>query len=370
MDKKMDKVKSLKIFDQVVQPGEHAVVYLPVPKLYNFTPVHLPVHVIHGVEPGPVLCITAAIHGDEVNGVEIIHRLMKASQHNAVALAGTIIAVPVVNIYGFLFQDRYLPDRRDLNRSFPGSEKGSLASRFAYMLTQSIFSKVTHIIDLHTGSLQRSNYPQIRVDMNDTESMELAQAFGAPVIIPTPLRSGSLREYAKHHKIPCILYEAGEASRFEENCIHKGVAGVIGVMQHLKMLPHMSMMQHLKTLPSILAAFVERSPSKIAKSSYWVRSQYGGVFLAKKTLGDYVKKGDILATLIHPMDAHDYEVISPIAGMIIGLSDSPLIHEGAAVFHIACFGEDSTEVHKTEWLQELSDNAKEEDAARETPIDG
>lgn len=360
----------MRIHDQEVRPGEHVVVHLPVPKLYNFTPVTLPVHVVRGTEPGPTLCITAAIHGDEVNGVEIIHRLLKASGPGINALAGTVIAVPVVNIYGFLFQDRYLPDRRDLNRSFPGSEKGSLASRFARVLTQTIFSKATHFIDLHTGSLKRTNYPQIRIDVDDPALLTLAEAFGAPVIVPAPQRAGSFREYAKQHKIPYLLYEAGEASRFDEDCIHRGVAGIIGVMQHLNMLPHISMMQHLKKLPAILTAFMDRRASMVANSSYWVRSQYGGVFIAKKFLGDHVVKGDILAIIINPAGAEDYQIISPITGMIIGRSDSPLIHEGAAIFHIACFDKNHIAPAKTEWLQELKDSDKEEDKSIETQLDG
>ncbi len=360
----------MKIFDQEIQPGEHVVINLPVPKLYNFTPVYLPVHVICGKEPGPTLCITAAIHGDEVNGVEIIHRLLKASDPGVNALAGTVIAVPVVNIYGFLFQDRYLPDRRDLNRSFPGSEKGSLASRFARVLTQTIFSKATHFIDLHTGSFKRTNYPQIRIDVDDPELLHLAEAFGASVIVPAPQRPGSFREYAKHHKIPYLLYEAGEASRFDEDCIHKGVAGIIGVMQYLNMLPHINLMQNLKNLPVILTAFMERKTSLVANSSYWVRSQYGGIFLAKKSLGDHVEKGDVLAIITHPADAEDYKIISPIAGMIIGRSDSPLIHEGAGIFHIACFDKNHAASAKTVWQQELKDTDKEEDKSFETQLDG
>lgn len=360
----------MKIFDQEIMPGEYKIIQLPVPKLYTFTPVFLPVHVICGTEPGPTLCITAAIHGDEVNGVEIIHRLLKASGSGTVALSGTVIAIPVVNIYGFLFQDRYLPDRRDLNRSFPGSEKGSLASRFARVLINTIFSKATHFIDLHTGSFKRTNYPQVRVDVDNAELLKLAQAFGAPVIVPAPQRSGSFREYAKQHNTPYLLYEAGEASRFDEECIHKGVAGIIGVMEHLKMLPSISIMQHVKMLPATITAFMERKPSKIANSSYWVRSQYGGIFLAKKSLGDLVEKGDLLATIIHPADAEDYNIISPIAGMIIGRSDSPLIHEGAGIFHIACFDKNQLMSQKTEWLQELKDTDKEEDKTLETQLDG
>ena len=344
----------MKIFDQEIQPGEHVVVRLPAPKLYNLTPVFIPVHVIRGKEPGPTLCVTAALHGDEVNGIEIIRRLLKKSFLHS--LAGTLIAVPAVNIYGLLFQDRYLPDRRDLNRSFPGSEKGSLASRFAYLLAHSVFSKATHCIDLHTGSLKRTNFPQIRVDLDSPEVAALAKAFNAPVILSAPLRPGSFREYAKQRSVPYLLYEAGEASRFDEHCIRTGVAGIHGVMQHLKMLH-----------PSAHATHTPQSI--VARTSYWVRSPYGGIFIAKKPLGSHVEKGDVLGIIVHPTESEEHEIISPIVGVIIGRSDAPLIHEGAGLFHIACVEKAEIQSYRAEWLQELNDTDKEEDGSLDTQFD-
>lgn len=344
----------MRIHDTDIPAGEHVVVRLPAPKLYNLTPVYLPVHVIRGKQPGPTLCVTAALHGDEVNGIEIIRRLLKKPLLHS--LAGTLIAVPAANIYGLLFQDRYLPDRRDLNRSFPGSEKGSLASRFAYLLSHSIFSKATHCIDLHTGSLQRTNYPQIRIDLDSPDVTELAHAFNAPVILSAPLRPGSFREYAKQRSVPYLLYEAGEASRFDEHCIRMGVAGIMGVMRHLKMLPHST-------------HSASQSRSIVARTSYWVRSPYGGIFIAKKTLGSHVEKGDVLGIVVHPTEAREHEIISPIVGVIIGRSDAPLIHEGAGSFHIACLEKADVKAYKAEWLQELNDTDKEEDSSFDTQFD-
>lgn len=345
----------MKIFDKEIQPGENVVVRVPAPKLYNFTPVFLPVQVIRGKKPGPTLCLTAAVHGDEVNGVEIIRRLLKKSFVKN--LAGTIIAVPIVNIYGFLFQDRYLPDRRDLNRSFPGSEKGSLASRFARLLAQTVFSHATHCVDLHTGSLKRTNLPQIRVDLEVPETKALAQAFGAPVILSAPHRAGSFREHARLNNIPYLLYEAGEACRFDETCIRTGVDGILGVMRHLEMLPPVAPKKNKKS-------------SMIARSSYWVRSPFGGMFISVKELGSQVEKGDVLGLVVHPTDVEEHKIVSPIAGIVIGRSDSPLIHEGAGVFHIACLEKVDTTADKTQWLQELNDTDKEEDGAFETRLDG
>lgn len=346
----------MKIYDTEIQPGEHTIVRIPAPKLYNWTPMFLPVHVIRGKKPGPTLCVTAALHGDEVNGVEIIRRLLKKKTLNS--LAGTLIAIPVVNIYGFIFQDRYLPDRRDLNRSFPGSEKGSLASRFARLLIQTIFCHVTHCVDIHTGSAQRSNLPQIRVNLESPGVLELAKAFAAPVILSAPHREGSLREYARLHHIPCILYEAGEALRFDETSIRVGVNGILNVMQHLTMLP------------TSKAVNKEIKPV-IARSSYWVRSPYGGIFVDAKPLGADIKKGDVLGVIVHPNESIENEIISPIAGKIIGRSDSPLIHEGAGLFHIACAEKPHNVAEKNaQWLQPLRDSDQEEDKALETRLDG
>lgn len=345
----------MRIHHTEIKPGEHVVVRLPAPKLYNLTQFSLPVHVIRGKEPGPTLCVTAALHGDEVNGIEIIRRLLKKSFLHS--LAGTLIAVPAVNIYGLLFEDRYLPDRRDLNRSFPGSERGSLASRFAHLLSHAIFSKATHFIDLHTGSLKRTNFPQIRIDLSSPHVAELAHAFNAPVILSAPLRPGSFREYAKQRSIPYLLYEAGEAARFDEHCIRVGVSGILGVMHHLKMI-HSS-----RVAPR------HPNQSTIARTSYWVRSPYGGVFIAKKALGVYIEKGDVLGIVVHPTESEEHTIVSPIAGMIIGRSDAPLVHEGAGLFHIACFEKSDIKPYNVEWLQELNDTDKEEDGSLDTQFD-
>ena len=183
--------------------GQRTTIMLPMPKLYDWTPMNMPVHVIRGKKPGPVLCVTGAVHGDEINGVEIIRRLLKKSfQKN---LKGTVIAVPIVNIYGFLYQDRYLMDRRDLNRSFPGSSKGSLASRLAYLVMNELVANATHFIDLHTGSLQRTNLPQIRANFDFPKLKNWLKRLIAPVILHSKERDGSLRQAANDRGIPFII---------------------------------------------------------------------------------------------------------------------------------------------------------------------
>jgi predicted deacylase len=292
------------------------------PKLYDCAPQAMPVHVFHGKQTGPRLLVTAAIHGDEVNGVEIARRLIKKTVLKKVN--GTLIVVPVVNIYGFLYQDRYLMDRRDLNRAFPGSKSGSLAARLAHLITKELFTKITHCIDLHAGSLQRTNLPQIRTNLDLSADVDLAKSFSAPVILHAKLRDGSMREFADNNNCPFLLYEAGESLRFDEFSIRTGLNGILKVMNSLGMI------NLTKELRSSLTPM-------IAKHSYWVRAPYSGLLHPNKQLGKKVKKGELIAKIANPMGRDEYQVISPFDGIIIGKSNMPMIHEGAAIFHIASF---------------------------------
>lgn len=312
----------LAINGETINPGEYKLIQLSMPKLYDCTPINMPVHVIRGKQAGPVLLITAAIHGDEVNGVEIVRRLIKRSVLKK--MAGTLIAVPIVNVYGFLYQDRYLMDRRDLNRSFPGSSKGSLGARLAHLLTKEVFSKATHCIDLHSGSLQRTNLPQIRADLDNPTIKSLAYAFNAPVVLHAKLRDGSLRQFANDHSIPFLLYEAGECLRFNELSIKTGVSGILNVMHHLQMI-FLKKPYHGKVDPTI------------AKQSCWLRSTHSGLFIPNKQLGNSIKKGEKIGIVASPMGHDEYIVISPLDGIIIGMSKMPMVHEGGALFNIASF---------------------------------
>ena len=218
-----------------IRPGERVTVDLPVADLYTSTSLNMPIKIIRGRQPGPVLFVSAAINGDELNGVEIIRRLLKRKTLRSIR--GTLIAIPVVNVHGFLDQSRYLPDRRDLNRSFPGSAKGSIAARLANLFLREIVAKADVGLDLHTGALHRSNLPQIRANLDDTGTLELANAFGAPVVINSNTRDGSLRACAAKRGMPILIYEAGEALRFDETCIRTGLRGILNVMRYMHMLP-------------------------------------------------------------------------------------------------------------------------------------
>jgi len=304
-------------------PGTRTTIDIPVGRLYTHTPMNMPVHVIRGKKSGPRLFISAAIHGDEINGVEIIRRLLKLPALKK--LKGTIIAVPIVNVHGLINHSRYLPDRRDLNRSFPGSEQGSLAARLANLFMQEIVSQSTHGIDIHTGAIHRNNLPQIRANMDDDETAKLARAFNVPVIISSNLRDGSLRESAAEYGIPMLLYEAGEALRFDEVSIRAGVKGIVNVMRTLEMLPA-SRSKSKKQLDPVLA-----------RSSSWVRAPDSGILRAMVALGSRVKKDTLLGVVSDPFGEKEVKVISSLNGIVIGRTNLPLVNEGDALFHIARF---------------------------------
>ncbi len=308
---------------QLIKPGERAVVMIDMPKLYDCTPISIPVHVFHGSRAGPVLCVISAIHGDEINGVEIIKLLLKKIPMSE--LSGTLIAVPIINIYGFLYQTRYLMDRRDLNRCFPGYEQGSLAARLAHMIMKEIISHATHIIDLHTGSLHRTNHPQIRANLSEAGVLHLAEAFDAEIILHSSAPPGSLRFAAEQKSIPIICYEAGEALRFDDLSINVGLKGILNTMEELRMLPKNPDRK------------INTKSSAIAQSSYWVRSPHSGILRLYKNLGDTTKDNEIVGRLSNPVGDDEYDVVTPHAGMIIGKSNIPIVHEGAALVHIATF---------------------------------
>jgi predicted deacylase len=312
-----------------VRPGERALIDLALPKLNSHTSLSMPVHVLHGRRDGPRLFVCAALHGDEVNGVEIIRQVLALKTLNR--LHGTLVAVPVVNVYGVIHQSRYLPDRRDLNRSFPGHESGSMTARVAHLFMTEIVYRCTHGIDLHTGAIHRSNLPQIRANLDDPETERLASAFGVPVLLNASLRDGSLRQAAAEHGIPTLLYEAGEALRYDDLAIRAGVHGVIQVMRELGMLPH------LKRRRGSVEPF-------IARSSSWMRAPESGMLRTKVRLGALVQKNDVLGYVSDPYSGESFPVYAQARGVVIGRIQTPMTHEGEALFHIARFKDDIDEV--------------------------
>jgi predicted deacylase len=314
--------KPLKIGEAEIRPGQRITVDLPVARLYTDTSLNMLVKVIRGRRAGPVLFISAAIHGDELNGVEIIRRLLK--RPSIKSLRGTVIAVPIVNVHGFLDQSRYLPDRRDLNRSFPGSPKGSIAARLANTFLKEVVLKSDFGIDLHTGAIDRANLPQIRANLDDAKVTELARSFGAPVIVNASMREGSLRACAAGHGIPVMIYEAGEALRFDELCIRAGIRGILQVMRKLDMLPPGRRKE-------------ANHDAVIARSTSWVRAPASGIVTGAISLGSRVEENDRLALISDPLGDREDAVTAPFDGIVIGCSRLPLAHEGDALFHLAAF---------------------------------
>lgn len=303
-----------------VKPGSRATVEIPVSVMPDHTPTKISVEVIHGKEPGPTVFVSAAVHGDEIIGVEIVRRLLASSKVRR--LHGTLLAVPIVNSLGFINRSRYLPDRRDLNRSFPGSERGSLAGRLADIFLQEIVRVCDVGIDLHSAAIHRTNLPQIRMAPNNARLRELADAFAAPVTLTSPLRDGSLRQAARDLGVDMLLFEAGEALRFDEKAIRVGVSGTLRVLSHLGMV-------HARGL----------APPKIrpirSTSSYWVRAGAGGLMRSYKTIGDTVDKETVLGVIADPLGEIEEPITAPEPGLIIGRSNLPLVNEGDGLFHIA-----------------------------------
>jgi len=309
----------VEIAETTIEQGIRRRLELPVARLPTQTMLSLPVIVLNGVETGPTLWLSAAIHGDEINGVEIIRQVL--SKVKVKKLRGTLIAVPIVNVFGFIEQSRYLPDRRDLNRSFPGSAGGSLAGRLADLFMKEIVSKSTHGIDLHTGAVHRTNLPQIRANLEDEETYRLANTFGTPIIIHSSTRDGSLREAATKIGIPVLLYETGEALRFDRNGIKVGVEGILRVMSKLNMY-------------SSPDYDLQNAPIEVRKSK-WMRASRSGILRLEVGLGDRVAKKQQLAIITDAFGETNIKVKASIEGIVIGHVQNPLVNQGDAIVHLA-----------------------------------
>lgn len=323
-----------------IKRGERRTVDIEIPTLYTHTPMRMPVTVIRGRREGPVVFISAAVHGNELNGIEIIRRLK--SSKSLKSLKGTLLLVPVVNVYGLINRSRYTPDRRDLNRSFPGSAKGSIAARLAQIFFEEIVVRSDFGIDLHTGAIHRSNLPQIRTNTADDFSLRLARAFGAPVILHSQLRDGSLRSYADEHGVPVLLYEAGEGLRFDERSIRAGVRGIVNVLREVQILPAVQRKKRC-------------AESVVSESSSWIRAEYSGLIRIIKRLGDRVEGGEVIAYIDDPLGDGSFEIHSRYHGIVIGRSELPLVQEGDAIFNIAKF-DDLDEVEETLGLWDEEEN--------------
>lgn len=342
----MMKSTAIKISSETIHPGESLSLALPLPELYSCAPLYMPIKVVHGKQAGPCLLVIAGMHGNELNGTEIINRLLNLSTLKR--LHGTIIAVPVLNVYGLINRSRYLPGGIELDRCFPGSQTGTHAARLSYLFSTEIFEKADYCIDLRTGSINYTNLPQIYCNFEDKEAKKLAEIFGAPVISNTPIKKGSLRSLAKEKKVPFLLYEAGEAMRFDDNAIRVGLRGIIQIMRKLEMLP-----DHPSKREKPFKTFV-------TEGNLWIHASSSGISHTKVKLGQYIKKGEALCVISDPFGAGDsMTVTSPIEGIVVGKNNLPLVHEGEALFQLSFFSEmEKAATHLEDWKQKSVEHFK------------
>jgi uncharacterized protein len=309
---------ALRVGGNSVKRGQRRRLEIPVARLPTGSALSLPVTVLRGKRDGPIVWLSAAVHGDEINGTEIIRQVLR--QLTPGRLRGTVIAVPIVNVYGFIERSRYLPDRRDLNRSFPGSPSGSLASRLAHLFLEEIVSLCSHGIDFHTGAGHRANLPHLRADLEDPEVRRLAEAFAAPLLFDAVRIKGSLRAVAYRRKIPILVFEGGEPLEFAADVIAEGVEGTLRVLAALGM---------------IAEAPPPRHPPALATATRWLRAQRSGLLHLETELGRQVVKGEVLGWISDPFSSRRRSVRAPFAGMICAATTTPLVYQGDAVLRLA-----------------------------------
>ena len=309
--------ESIFLLGAEVPPGTSARLSWSATELFEGVPVSTPVLVVNGSMPGPTLCLTAAVHGDELNGIEMVRRVMHGLKPQD--LSGVVVGIPIVNLQGFRRGSRYLPDRRDLNRFFPGNPNGSAASRIAHSFSTEVISHCSAVIDLHTGSFERANLPQLRADLRNPDVVTLTQGFGATVILHSEPAEGTLRHAASAAGIPTVTLEAGGPSVLELNEVKHGVKGIETLLNTLGMVRKMRLWGE---------------PEPVYYRSTWVRANRGGILLADVRLGSTVRQGDLLGTITDPMNNASTKIYSPHSGRIIGMARNQVVMPGFAAFHV------------------------------------
>ncbi|MEP7268975.1 MAG: succinylglutamate desuccinylase/aspartoacylase family protein [Saprospiraceae bacterium] len=311
--------KLLIIANEVVELGEQKLIKIPVGQLPSGTKIYTHVFVNKSIAPGPTILLIGGMHGDEINGTEIVRRAAEVYKMNALH-AGTLITIPLLNVYGFIRFTRDVAEGKDVNRSFPGNAKGSLAARIANILYNEILPHATILIDFHTGGEQRYNYPQVRFSKNDQESLDLAKIFSSPFMVESNWRPHSLRQYAGKFKIPNLAFEGGESSRFDGYSIDKALTGIENVLvanQMIGPLPKKAVQESIHI-----------------KSDIWIRASSSGIFVWSRSSGVFINKGEILATIADPDNIKVHYVFSRLSGYIIGHNNASVVHVGDALFHI------------------------------------
>lgn len=302
---------------QKIGLGEQKQVNLSIARLPTYTSIDLPVQIYRAETDGPVLLLTGGLHGDEVCGIEIVRRLIE--KEYVIPTKGTVIAIPIVNIYGFIQNVRGVPDGKDINRSFPGVKGGSLARLLAYTLMNEIIPEIDFGVDYHTGGAARANYPQIRCSFNSDKAVELAKAFNAPVTLSSPLINKSFRNAVFKKSKEILVYETGESLRFDEFGISEGIKGTRRLMKYLGMTDE--------------APAGEKT--KMFNKSTWIRTKNAGLFITKVKLGEELKKRQVLGSIKDPYGELNTRILAPRDGMIIGLNNCPVVNKGDALIHFA-----------------------------------
>ena len=311
------KAAPLQLLGKEIMPSSTRRLAWSATELFEGVPVSTPVLVVNGAEPGPTMCLTAAVHGDELNGIEMVRRVLHDIDPEN--LSGAVIGVPIVNVQGFRRGSRYLPDRRDLNRYFPGNPNGSAAARIAHSLFTDVVAHCDALVDLHTGSFERANLPQIRADLRNPDVVTLTLGFGSMVVLHSEPTVGTLRHAATMAGIPAVTLEAGGPSQLELAEVKHGVKGIETL---------------LTTLGMVKKVRLWGDPEPVYYRSSWVRADNGGILLANVSLGSKVRKGDLLGTITDPMSNARSELRSPYTGRIIGMARNQVVMPGFATFHV------------------------------------
>lgn len=335
------KQSKLSICDATIHPGETANLALPLPQQFSCSPLYMPIKVIHGLQKGPCLVIFSTINGKELNGLEIANRIIQTTKPDKIK--GTIIAIPVLNVYGLTHSPKQLPSGGALADCFPGVEEGSFGERLAYLFTHEILKKADFCIELQTGGMNHNILPQVYCNFENSKAKQLAKAFQSPVITNVSLQGNRLRQTTEELHIPLLVYQAGEAMRFDENAIHCGVTGVLNVMRAIDILPK--------------APITEINPI-FSRDEEWITAQKGGILHSHINLGQTIQEGELIGTISDPFGAEETEKIhSPMEGIVVGINTTPLIHEGLALFKIASFLDyDKAENVIEEWDKKQPDS--------------
>lgn len=309
--------KPFSIQGQTIQPGKNAQVILNIYKLPTHTLIEIPVFIFNGKKPGPTVLFLAGMHGDEINGIEVVRKLIMRSDVKNLK-CGCVIAIPVINIVSFLLGTRDLPDGRDLNRCFPGSKSGSLGSRIAHDLMETIIPQIDFGIDFHTGGSKISNYPQVRCVFDNKKNLELGKIFSPLLVLNSPFRENTLRLAASKLDKPILVFEGGESNRFDYESIKEGLNGCLRVLHHFKMI----------------SSDVKNTPTVFLRKSSWIRAKSSGLFHTTRKSGTHVLKGEVLGMICDPYGEVEQELHAPADGFIVGVNNQPVVNQGDALIHV------------------------------------